>query len=264
MTFQDYIMNPMGRSNAVFNSVARQAMEKHYKDRYGVLLLRESGKFNYKFYKDEKNNRYYAYYKIPSETVKKFYYDVIIEFYADEKVKAGGKDLFQYQIRCYSNDPAFVYTYAYVFAHNHMFIDFMRPKMSQKALKERAAEKNPGNNIGYVKTIYFLYLDMRKNNFNKVDIFDNFAKKLEIDRILEEVQPADDKIKDRQEEGKKVESKSKRNKITLDKIKERHANMSTVTGKMGNVGKIIGKKGGNLPSPNQKIGRINARIVKQK
>ena len=36
--------------------------------------------------------------------------------------------------------------------------------MSEKAIKEKAHLKNPGQNVGYVKTLYFAYLFMKEKN----------------------------------------------------------------------------------------------------
>ena len=108
MTLEQYILNPAGKNNAVLNATAREAMRNSYMSKYNNLLVREHGSIVYRLYKDEKNNRYFAYFKIPSETIEKFYYDTVIEFYADKDVENDGTDLLKYNVRFFSNDPAFV------------------------------------------------------------------------------------------------------------------------------------------------------------
>jgi hypothetical protein len=85
--------------------------------------------------------------------------------------------------------------------------------MSREALKKEAKEKNPNNNVGYVKTIYFAYLTMKNRKLNKASKFRAEAKKFSLEYLLSTIEPADKKIKERQSEGEKV---SKRKKIEVD------------------------------------------------
>lgn len=213
MTLEQYILNPMGKNNAVLNASTREIMRKTYSSKFDNILLREHGKIEYYLYEDSKNNAYWMYAKIPSETVKNFYYDVVLKFTANENVKSAGTDLFKYNVRFYSNDPAFVYTYAHVFSKNDLFIKELSSKMSKQALKKAAVEKNPGNDIGYVKTIYFAYLLMKNRNLNKLNRFKSESKPLDPRLLLSFIEYADTKIEKRQEEGAKV---NKRKKTTLD------------------------------------------------
>ena len=159
ITFEGYILNPQLKSNAVLNATAREAIRTDYTRRFDTIMLREHGKMEYFLYKDSRTNSFYAHIKVPSEVVDKFYYDVVIRFFADENIK-NTEDLFKYNIQVFSNDPAFVYTYAYVFKENSLFIDSLAPKMSKKAIKKSPNERNPYKQVGYVKSLYFAYLIM--------------------------------------------------------------------------------------------------------
>ena len=66
MTFEQYIQNPMGKHNAVLNSVMRESMRSSYTDKFNNIIVREHCIFKYKLYKDSKKNRYNIYLKIPS------------------------------------------------------------------------------------------------------------------------------------------------------------------------------------------------------
>lgn len=214
MTLDDYILNPMGKKNAVLNAAAREGIRKMYKFKFDNILLRENGKIIYHLFTRQEDNTYWAYIKVPSETVKGFYYDVVFKFYADNDVKEAGKNLFKYNVKFFSNDPAFVYTYAYVFAHHNLFIEELARKMSKKALTTSAEEKNPNEVIGYVKIIYFAYLVMENRKLNKVSKFESEAKPFDLPYLYSEIENTDDKIEERQEEGKHV---SHRKKLTVDK-----------------------------------------------
>ena len=107
ITFDQYILNPQMKSNAVLNAKARETIRGDYTNRFNAIMVRERGRVDYILYRDEKNNRYFAHFKIPSETIEKFYYDTVLEFYADENI-TNTQDLMKYYVKFYSNDPAFV------------------------------------------------------------------------------------------------------------------------------------------------------------
>lgn len=220
MTFEQYIANPLGKNNAVMSGIVRESIRTDYTRRFNNILLRENGKINYFLYKDSKKNCYYALIKIPSEVIKNFYYDVVIKFFADEKISENGRNLEKYYVQFFSNDPAFVFTYANTFLNNDLFIKELAPKMSKEAIKRKAKEKNPQDLVGYVKSIYFAYLFMKQRGLFKVVHFDS-AEPFIINNILFQIENADDKIRKRQEE---EEKRDKRKKINVDKNTLRNIN----------------------------------------
>ena len=161
MTFDQYIQNPMGVKNAVISG--REMYRTMYMNKLDKIMVRENGKAEYHLFKD-KGELYYAYIKVPSEVIENFYYDVIIEFRQPDKDKKIHNDrtLKNYKVRFYSNDPSFVFTFAHAFIKNDMFIKNYSDKMSKEAIKKVAKEKNPTNQVGYVKSLYFAYLIMSK------------------------------------------------------------------------------------------------------
>ena len=220
ITFEQYIINPQIKSNAVLNAKARETIRGDYTKRYNAIMVRERGKVNYILYKDEKNNKYYAHFKIPSEVIEKFYYDTVLEFYSDENI-TNTQDLMKYYVKFYSNDPAFVYTHAYAFNYNNLFIEELTSKMSRKAIKTKAEEKNPYNQIGYVKSLYFAYLTMINKGLNNIDKFKAESKKYSKTALLADIENADKKVEDReaeQEKLQKLKSKTKKEQKTSDNI----------------------------------------------
>jgi hypothetical protein len=222
-SLEQYIQNPQLKSNAVLNATAREAVREDYTKRFNGILLREKGNINYKLYEDKKSNSFYAHFKIPSETVEKFYYDVVIKFFANEDIK-NTEDLFKYDIQVFSNDPAFVYTYAFSFMDHDLFIKSLAPKMSKKALKKTPEEKNPYLQIGYVKTIYFAYLWMKNRGLNKLNRFRTESSRFSLVALMADIEKADNKIEERQAEGeklikKKSAAKKKENPKSTDNVK---------------------------------------------
>lgn len=208
MTLEQYIANPMGKNNAVLNASTREIMRLTYQKKFDNILLRENGKINYTLFEDKKDNTYWIYIKIPSEVVKNFYYDVVLKFYANSKTSLG-EDLLKWNVKFFSNDPAFVYTYAHVFRENDLFIKELSSKMSKEALKKAPKEKNPGNNIGYVKSLFFAYLVIKNKSLNKLSRFKAESVPLNGKYLLSNIMEAGEKIALRQEEGSKISTRKK-------------------------------------------------------
>ena len=200
----------MGKNNAVLNAASRELMRKTYTKKFDNIMLRERGNIKADFFHDKKNNIYWAYIQIPSEVVRKFYYDVVIKFIPGKDTNGAGNDLFDYDVQFYSNDPAFVFTYAYVFNKRNMFIKELSKKMSKTALRTPAHQKNPDNNVGYVKSLYFAYLFLQSRSFNKRHKFEASTTSWSmIQSVFDGIMNADQKVEERQTEGSKVSSKKK-------------------------------------------------------
>lgn len=205
MTFHQYINNPLGKKAAVFSQ--RDMYNKLYTDKYGAVLLRENGTFETHLYVDTKNNRYFCYMKVPSEVVENFYYDVVVEFYPIDATNSTENTLNNYGVRFFSNDPAFVFVYEYVFNENDMFIRELKSRASKQALKNKPDEKNPYRIPGYVKSIYFCYLHMKyRSLFNKTYWKQN-GEKLNMRALVNQITPSDKKVADRQRLGAEVTKK---------------------------------------------------------
>lgn len=214
MTFDQYIANPMGKKNAVFSN--REMFRTMYKQKLDVLLVREVGKVKYDLYTSKKG-KYYIHFKIPSEKIKGIYYDTVIEFYTDQHSAELSRNLNNYYVRFYSNDPSFVFTFAHAFRANDMLIKDLECKMSKKALKEVAKEKNPKNEVGYVKSIFFAYLLMKQYGlFEKVQ-FKSYAKQYNPRTFKDQITHADQKIEERINAVEK-EAKEKRVEKQKEKV----------------------------------------------
>lgn len=215
MTFDQYIQNPMGVKNAVISN--REMYRTMYTEKLNKILVRESGKVVYYLYKS--NKKYYAYLKIPSEVVPNFYYDVIIEFSEPKDgIKITDRTLRNYEARFYSNDPSFVFTFTHAFIKNGMFLDSFKDKMSKEAVKQNADEKNPTNQIGYVKSLYFAYLIMNQRGlFNKILYVERYVER----NLKSMVMDASEKITRRQQEGENLRKKNKKDKNEINRRRSR-------------------------------------------
>lgn len=253
MSFDQYIQNPMGHKNAVISN--REILRTAYTDKLNKVLLRENGKIDYTIYKDSDN--YYCHLKIPSEVIKDFYYDTVIQFIPSSKTSSMEPSLSKYKVKFYSNDPSFVYTFAHAFIKNNMFIKDLEPKMSKEAIRKAAVEKNPTNQVGYVKSIYFAYLYMKsKGLFNKVVY--KAAGKYDSKLLLSNIMNANEKIRLRQEAQVELDKSKKKNKST-DKNRE---SISGNTTNRNNSLKVMKSKkiGSSKTTGKVKTSKISKRV----
>lgn len=212
VTFKEYISNPMGRSTAVVSN--RQLYDQFYRSKLDKIMVRENGKISYKLYRAK--HKYYAHLKIPSETVSNFYYDVVIEFSEPDKIIGDGRPtLTNYNVRFFSNDPAFVFNFVHAFNKNDLFITDLKDKMSSTALKTVGKEKNPKDEVGYVKSIYFAYLIMvQRDLFNKLKYTISYNEKI----MKADIAHADTKIQQRTEAADIIAKRRKKEKKELHDI----------------------------------------------
>ena len=212
MSFDKYIDNPSGGSTVVTN---RNMYKDMYKSKFDKVLLRESGKIEWKvYYTNDKQDSFYIYMKIPSEVVEKFYYDVVIRLFTTENKKKTNVNLREYAVEFYSNDPEFVYTFAHAFNKNDLFIKDLESKMSKTALKNAAKIKNPKDNVWYVKSLYFAYLTMERYHLFNRSILKQHGAKYDKRELLSKITHATEKIEARQSAQVKLDKeKSKAKKI---------------------------------------------------
>lgn len=232
-TFEQYMRNPLGKNNPLYNAAVKEAIRTDYSRRLNFILVRENSKIDYTWYEDAKHNTYYCHLKIPSETVPHFYYDVVIKFFADSDVAEGGRNLEHYYVQFFSNDPSFVYSFANAMIANDLFIKDLKPRMSKLAVKKPAKEKNPQGFTGYVKTIYFAYLFLKERNLLNISAIGD-KMKYDPNALLREVRDADKVIEDRKEKGKDV----KKGRIVKDKAQNTQITDPHTVGTVKSVGKI--------------------------
>lgn len=223
MTFQQYIDNPMGKHNAVFSQ--RDMYKQLYTEKFDKVFLREAGKIEYTLYVDKKKDLYVAHIKVPSETVKRFYYDAVILFYTNDAAKRTSPSLQDYFVKFFSNDPAFVFTYLRVFLKNGLFIEDLKSKSSKLALKKDPKEKNPYEVPGYSKILYFAYLFMKTKNLFSKAMYESYGVEYTPGKLASKVMHTDDKIALRQELGEKEAKERAKEKREEAKTKnEEHRN----------------------------------------
>ena len=222
VTFDSYIANPAGKSAS---AVTNKDMYKNmYTEKFNSVLAREQGKLSFKVYSSNKTSEdaYFIHIKMPSENRTGIYYDTVIKLFTKDKEARESLNIKDYQVQFYSNDQAFVYTFCHAFNKYNLFIKELSSKMSKEALTKRAKTKNPNDSIWYVKSFYFAYLFMVKENLFSKEVLDEIAKPYHQNELLKDISSFEEKMAERNELIKEPSDKSK-SKLQ----KKRNENIST-------------------------------------
>lgn len=155
ITFEDYAKNPSGGRTRMVGEA--ETARELYSKKFDAMMLRVNGKINYTLYKNT-NNKYVLYIMMPSEKDENVFYDVVIEFTTNDDVQKRLNKISGYNIKVFSNDPNFMFTYANAFKHNDLLIKELIKKFDPVVFKKQPNTTNPNKIVGYVKSIYFAYL----------------------------------------------------------------------------------------------------------
>lgn len=225
ITYHQYISNPAGSGASVLHN--KDMYKQMYTSKFDAIMMRENGKLDYKLFENKKKGIFYCYIKIPSEVVNNFYYDVIVELRPSKNNSPSDSSLKYYNVRFFSNDPSFVFTFCYAFNKNGLFITELAPRMDRTALTHTATVKNPRNEIGYVKSLYFAFLAMDRLRLFTKSAYAS-AEPFQIKLLLSYIQQAEIKIRDRIEKGKELTKTNHIEKIKTNNDKKSLSSKITV------------------------------------
>lgn len=257
LTFQQFLQNPSGPYSAFFGrrSDIKSNLDKRFSD-----LVKKYGAFETKIYKNDKKE-FLFHIKIPSEKYEKLFYDTVIRLRPISNSSLSDFTLMNYEINVYSNSPAFVFTYAYVFNKDGLFIEFLKGRISNKALTDRPKIKNPFEIYGFEKSLYFALSYIKLNSYHVKSKIQSMSESLNESSIRDKIIHSDDimekynKLKEREQNKKKAE-KGTVSKLKSDK-KGRELNKK-IEKKVRNI------ENGNKPNKKKRIDKLANEIVKSK
>ena len=221
-------------SDKVMTSANSQMYREMYTKKLNALLVRENNKITYYLFIDKSKDRYIIYMKVPSESQKEFYYDVVVEFSQGDKNKASLDD---YNVRFYSNEPRFCFVFCYSFVQHDLFFEDLKSKMSKMALEKSASNTNPNNLVGYCKSLYFAYLIMLNRNLFSKEVWNINAKQYNKSTLLEMVEHASVKYTNRQQ----AERDTKQDTAKYTRLKSANNSPNSITGTISKTVKSVTK-----------------------
>lgn len=210
MTINQFLKNPAGHGSAA--GARRDIIIDNLEKRYHKLYKEAKKLFKMSIFTEDTN--YYFVFKIPSETYykEKLTYDVVIQLIP---IGSASRDLTlnRYAVKVFSNAPNFLFTYAYVYNKDDIIIDFLKDKVSELALTKPPEKRNPYQEYGFEKSVYFALLYIVGNkHVTKALLKKN--KDLNTEIIKENIISCEEKL----EEYNKFKNKAK---LQKEKAKEK-------------------------------------------
>ena len=135
-----------------------KSLVDQYKERYEEMAQDTSRPFSYMVYQTTPGGRIIVHVKVPSRSLTKFYYDVLLELEPTDKATT----IRDCHVKFFSNSPSFIYSYAYVFYHldpgdsstpkgrrsrSGMIIDTFTKKIPRDRLLMPGTEKKIGDKV---------------------------------------------------------------------------------------------------------------------
>lgn len=237
----------------------KQMYRDMYDKKFNLLILKEGNTFKYTLYKSKDEHRFYIHIKIPSEVVKNFYYDVVVMFFTNNPAYNVGTTLDKYDIKVFSNSPDFMFTHAHAYHKQGLLFDDLISKIPKTSIRNVAKERNPKDEIGYIKSIYFTYIIMKQKGlfnklmykmatiYNKKDLLNSVMdceEKFQLRQDAEAKIHAEERKKKRLEQRKENESRDVSNTVSSTKPVSTVKSVSTspVSKRVKYSTKIGGKK----------------------
>lgn len=210
--FSLYAIKTLHKGNAVFNlKEKRLSLMKNY-------LMNIANDLKYFVYYNQKTEQYIIRFKMPSESnaefTKPFYYDVVFCFTPINKQQpVTTNTLSEYELHVFSNSPAFIFNYTYVFKKEGYLIPWVNSRYwSSAALKYRPVVRNRFEIVLYEKSVYFCYLAIMQHRLYKKDVLNSIAQKIKLNSdVMREVVSQNDKLVERRKWDKHFKETKKEN-----------------------------------------------------
>lgn len=213
MTARQFLSNPTGKGSATV--ARRDRIKLDMNNRYYSLYRKSKNKFNVRIF--QSNDNFYFVFKIPSEfySNENLTYDVVIEFSPPDSNALNNTTLERYNIRFFSNSPNFMFTYAYIYQQDGMLIPWLKGKISNKALTEPPEVRNPREEYGFEKSVYFALLYIQENpRLMRKSAKDMTTKSRS--SIVSNIRTSNQKLKEYNEAKKKHIEKEKKRENRID------------------------------------------------
>lgn len=204
LTLGEYAKNP-SRDRTIPAST-RESLRTLYAMKYSVLM---NSYKSIQFFMDKTNkDQYYFYIKIPSETVRDFFYDVVIKLTPPASIADKTDKFDDYYIQVFSNDPAFAYTYAYAYNKEKLIVSELIKKFPEEFISDKPKTTNPKLDINYSKIIYFGYLYLKQHGFLSKKVINNSnIKRISYKDLPSLILDVDKKIAERIQKGNSLKTK---------------------------------------------------------
>lgn len=213
LSLDEVITNPTGRGSA--NVARRDVIKENLKARFEKDILRKGVRFE--VYTEGEG--FVIHSKIPSESYPDLHYDCVIKISPREGLEES-RSVKSYDTSFFSNIPVFGYTYAYALYHLNWIIPETYEKFERVHFKEAPNERNPLQEFGFEKSIYFTLLYMSHQQFFLRSRLERFSRgEINWRNFLAGIPSLDEKLAQHNRARKKAEKIKKAAKAKATRAK---------------------------------------------
>ena len=150
LTLERLLLNPTG-TNGIKNKRKNEKIISELNTRYKRIIKDVKFKFSIYTFKDQ----YLFHLIIPSETYSDIKYDACLLFTPNNVNDLKDRHILNYTVKIFCNSPDFMFKYTYMCNKYGILIHLLKNKLSKRALKDYPMVKNPFNQFGFEKNIYY-------------------------------------------------------------------------------------------------------------
>lgn len=233
---EDFYKNPMGRGVSIVPN--RQIILDDFERRF-TKMEKLGKKFPITVYYNNFTDTYFFHIIVPSETVRTNTYDVVIEFVSGKIINVNKEisNLTNLPIRLFSNNPAFVFSYAYVMTNYNLSVKFLNKKFDKMVLRKEPVTKNPTMTLLYDKSLMFAIISIMKDSrLMDCEYLQQIAKPFNESNLFKKIRHQDEIL---------IEIDKENKRLGLEKKKEKEQLKKTVNNASKQVKKETNKKTGS-------------------
>lgn len=191
----DNLTNPFGSgSMAISVKLVTDKLKERYKN-----FVESSIEVNAMKIKDN----YFLYFQIPSKENKEYpddviFYDIVIELIPPNSAWKLHKSIRDYDVKVFSNNPKFMFTFTYIFNKRKALIDLPNKYYSKQALRIFPKKRNPMQLLGIDENLYHCILYMDKHRLFDRDVLEVLIQTSTLDwkSLLDEITPQEEKMEE--------------------------------------------------------------------
>lgn len=160
--FLNHPFNPYGTIEAPGFREEKQRLDAKYEKCMSEIYFVSSTEFE---------GSYFLHIRIPSESRKETFYDVVIQFFTTDPSLENKDSLSHYLLQFFSNSPSFIYKYAALYRSRGYMIDAFQSKLNAKYMDTPPTKQNKGGILLFDKSLYLAckyILDNRLSLMSKV------------------------------------------------------------------------------------------------
>lgn len=153
MANKDIIYQTMGEFlSSPFGIQEKNPKQDEYEKKYLELVR---GKKIYCENWTLQDKSYLIHIKIPSESQQGLFYDVVVQFFTDDKKIENQMNIGRYYVQFFSNSPSFIYQYSSLYRLYGYLIDALYMKTDEEYAHQMPDKVNSDYKLSFDKSIYY-------------------------------------------------------------------------------------------------------------